>query len=66
MSPTLFGLYISDLVQDLKEGSDGIQTEYFIIQCLLYADDIALISSSEQDLQNMLNILHNWCNKWRI
>ncbi len=66
LSPTLFGLYIKDLVQELKEGSEGIQTEFFIIQCLLYADDIALTSSSEQDLQNMLNILHNWCNKWRM
>ncbi len=64
LSPTLFGLYINDLVQELKEGSEGIQTEFFIIQCLLY--DIALISSSEKDLQNMLNVLHNWCNKWRM
>ncbi len=66
LSLTLFGLYINDLVQELKEGSKGIQTEFFIIQCLLYANDIALISSSEQDLQNMLNILRNWCNKWRM
>ncbi len=65
-SPTLCGLYINDLVQEIKEGSEGIQTEFFIIQSLLYADEIALISSSEQDLQNMLNILHNWCNKWRM
>ncbi len=32
----------------------------------MYADDIALISSLERDLQNMLNILHNWCIKWRM
>ncbi len=66
LSPTLLGLYINNLVQELKEWSEGIQTEFFIILCLLYADDIALISSSEQDLQNMLNILPNWCNKWRM
>ncbi len=29
LSPTLFGLYINDLVQELKEGSKGIQTEFF-------------------------------------
>ncbi len=66
MSPTLFGLYINHLVQELKERSKGIQSGFFIIQWFLYADDIALISNSEQDLQNMLNILHNWCNKWRM
>ncbi len=62
LSPTRFGLYINDLAQERKEGSENIQIKFFIIQCLLYADDIALISSSEQDLQNMLNTLHNWCD----
>ncbi len=66
LSPTLFGLYINDLVQELNEGSERIQREFFIIQSLLYAEDIALKSSSQQDLQNMLNILHNWCQKWKI
>ncbi len=56
-------LYINDLVQEREQGSEGIQTELFIIQCLLYIDDIALITTSEEDLQNMLNILHNWCKK---
>ncbi len=28
LSPTLFGLYINNLVQELKEGSEGIQTEF--------------------------------------
>ncbi len=34
LSPTLFGLYINDLVKELKEESEGIQTEFFVIQCL--------------------------------
>ena len=66
LSPTLFGLYINDLVSDLKRGSEGIQTEFFNIHCLLYVDDIALIGNSEEYLQNMLNILYNWCMKWRM
>ncbi len=33
---------------------------------MFVVDDIAIISSSEQNLENMLNILHNWCNKWRM
>ena len=55
-----------NLVSDLKHGSEGIQTEFFKSHCLLYADDIALIGNSEEDLQNMLNILFNWCMKWRM
>ena len=33
---------------------------------LLYADDIALIAASKEDLQNMLSLLENWCEKWRM
>ena len=33
---------------------------------LRYADDIVLISESADDLQNMLNVLNTWCNKWRL
>ena len=66
LSPTLFGLYINDLVNSLKEGSQGITIEELVIVCLLYADDLVLISESEEDLQNMLNIVHDWCLKWRM
>ena len=33
---------------------------------LLYADDIVLLASQETDLQFLLNIVENWCRKWRL
>ena len=33
---------------------------------LLYADDIVLISKSEQDMQRLLDTLHDWCKRWRV
>lgn len=36
------------------------------IDILMYADDIALISESEESLQNMLNSLYQWSKKWQI
>ena len=33
---------------------------------LFYADDIAIISESENGMQQMLDKLDDWCNKWRI
>ena len=66
LSPTLFGLYINDLVTELKNNTNGITCEEFIIQCLLYADDLVLISETEEDLQNMLHVLNDWCKKWRM
>ena len=39
---------------------------YYEICCLLYADDIMLVSESEADLQTMLDFVHDWCDKWRL
>ena len=66
LSPTLFGLYINDLVQELKDGSSGINLGELIVVCLLYADDLVLVSESPEDLQKMLDILNNWCKRWRL
>ena len=66
ISPTLFGVFINDLVKDLKDYECGVDIDGIRRPCLLYADDIALIAESETDLQNMLTILHNWCKKWRM
>ncbi len=32
-----------------------------IIAILLYADDIVLLAESQQDLQCLLDVLHQWC-----
>ena len=66
LSPTLFGLYINDLVHDLKQAKVGLDIDGRVIQCLLYADDIAILGESEDDIQTQLDILHNWCRKWRM
>ena len=66
LSPTLFGLYINDLVEDIKQNTVGVNVGLFNLHCLLYADDIALLAESEDDLQNMFNILKVWCQKWRM
>ena len=33
---------------------------------LMYADDIALVSDSERNMQGILDIVKNWCHKWRM
>ena len=66
LSSTLFLFFINDLILLLRERNVGIRNNYFSIQSLLYADDLALVSESEQDLQNMLDVLSEWCTKWRM
>ena len=34
--------------------------------CLAYADDIALLAETKQDLQNLLDITFEWCEAWHM
>ena len=63
ISPTLFGIYINDLVREINNEGCGINIGNRSVSCLLFADDLALISDSEENLQRMLNTLNTWCNK---
>ena len=36
------------------------------ITVLAYADDLVLLSENETDLQNLLNILNQWCSIWQL
>lgn len=56
LSPILFAVYIDDMVDKLKGSRLGCRLGDQFVGCLLYADDILLISISLQDLQWMLDI----------
>ena len=79
ISAMLFSIFINDLAEEIKNTKVGINlTEKvdnegfhdkfhdFFINILLYADDIILLTSNENDLQFLLNIVENWCHKWRL
>ena len=66
LSPTLFSIFINDLAQGLKELGLGIEVENEKISILLYADDVAILSDNEQDMQVMLEFVHDWCNTWQM
>ena len=46
----------------------GIDIDGTKVSVLQYADDIAIMAESEEQLQNMLDILYNWCrvNKMQV
>ena len=52
LSPTLFSLFINDLKQNFDESCDQVQIGERLIPCLMYADDIVLLSNSADGLQN--------------
>ena len=77
LSPLLFILYISDLPQAIVptdgDGKCSATDQAFvttladrIVRSLLYADDLALPSRTEAGLQQMLNRLRDYCDKWQL
>ena len=64
MSPTLFAIFVNDLALHLKDMNLGIKLGNLHVPVLLYADDVAIISPNENDMQTMLNYLNKWCEKW--
>jgi hypothetical protein len=73
----LFSLYLNNLetfleknnVTGLKTLSDELEQElgyYVKLFLIMYADDPALLAESASNLQNMLNLFHEYCLKWKL
>ena len=63
LSPTLFSVFIGDLVDEINKLGLGINIGESKLSLLLYADDIILMAENECDMQKMLDKLHDWCKK---
>ena len=56
-------------VTGLKTLSDELEQElgyYVKLFLIMYADDTALLAESASNLQNMLNLFHEYCLKWKL
>ena len=68
LSPTLFNTYLNDLIPQLEASNSsplGLPNKTNV-SCLMYADDLILLSKSPQGLQSMLNKLHQFCEVWHL
>jgi hypothetical protein len=59
LSPSLFNVFINAIIVNLKRANTGCHVYGQFMGCLLYADDIILLSPSFKGLQHMLDICHN-------
>jgi hypothetical protein len=62
LSPILYSVFIDGLIDYLRLHGPGIIVGGKRLNCLLYADDIALLANCAEDLQTLLNL----CNKYSI
>jgi hypothetical protein len=60
-------MYINDLEEELiLNGFEGVDIGLLRLFLLLYADDIVILSQTPYDLQKGLDILYEFCNKWKL
>ena len=62
LSPSLFNLFINDVLSRLNVSGLGVDCgEMINISILAYADDLVLIAPDSSKLQTLLNKLNSWC-----
>ena len=61
LSPLLFNVYVNELSELLNKSGIGGNMGGTIINHMLYADDICIVSLSSSGLQQLLNICHDYC-----
>jgi len=70
LSPSLFGIFVADLIHELKEKFPNATIAHNgglrLIVGILYVDDLCLISTDAHELQMMINTCKTWCEKARM
>jgi len=60
-------LFLEDLEMFLQGNTNsGILIDDIVLNILLFADDMAIFGNNPEDLQNNLNLLHDYCNTWGL
>ena len=67
LSPILFSVFISDLLEEIDRAQIGIQLKSGNkVGGLLFADDFVGITESSENLQQLIDIIYGFCSKWRL
>ena len=67
LSPILFAMYVNDIEQEfITKGADGVDIGFLKLFVLSYADDIVIFFESSERLQKGLDILYEYCQRWKL
>ena len=62
----MFKIFIYDIKRELEKSIDPAVLNTTPLGCLVYADDMVLMSSSKEGLQNSLTLLSSYCKEWNL
>ena len=65
-SPLFFSFFVNDIESRFDNDSTGIYIYDMLLKILMYADDMAIFSTTKEGLQESLNSLSIYCEKWDI
>jgi len=60
LSPLLFAIYVNPLIKEIENTKSGVKIGKIMIDILLYADDIALVSPDKLSMNRMLKIVEKF------
>ena len=66
LSPTLFNIFLDELLQKLHTQPDGIRVFDLHMNCCTYADDITLFCSTVPGLQRLIDICVSYADSYRF
>jgi hypothetical protein len=66
LSPTLFKIFINDFPDIFDQTCDPVHLYNDKLNCLMFADDIVILSETRDGLQNSLDKLSTYCRDWSL
>ena len=67
LSPVLFSLFMTDLPEYFRvHNCPGVKSGNQSLNCLMYADDLLVISNSPEGLQQSLNVIYKHAQEWKL
>jgi hypothetical protein len=66
LSTILFDVFIDPLLIEIEKLGLGFKCENIYIPGLLYADDFAGITCEPEKLQELINVVKKFCDRWKL
>ena len=67
LSPNLFNIYVNDLFSRLlSANSDPLSLNQIPVSALMYADDLVILSTTQEGLQKCLDELYKYYIEWKL